>query len=120
MKATKYKSINFIIGYILGKIQQFWLGMQAGSNPFDGSVVSMPKVWFGLSEDFSEPYREIVQNVETLFNELVDNYRISFNIKETKDLVEFHYVIIKLPDIKKMTMTDIEKELGYKIEIISG
>jgi hypothetical protein len=119
MKTVTYKSINFIIGYTFGKIQQFWLGMCFKNHQFDGSVVVVPKSWFGLFEDCSEPYRKIIQNVETLFNDLVNNYNISFDIKETDNDVGFHYIIRKLPDVKKMTVADIEKELGYKIEIIS-
>lgn len=119
MKTTEYKSINFIIGYILGKIQQFWLGMHAGSHPFDGSVVAIPKKWIGSINCAPETYSDIIQTLERLFDELVDNYRISIDAKVIDCYVEFHYVITKLPDVKKMTVADIEKELGYKIEIIS-
>ena len=63
MKTTEYKSINFIIGYVLGKIQQFCISMNAGSHPFDGSVVVIPKSWFGLFEDLPAAYREISSNV---------------------------------------------------------
>ena len=119
MKTTEYKSINFIIGYALGKIQQFWLGMHAGDHPFDGSVVAIPQSWFGLFEDLPAVYREIIKSIEQLFNDLVDNCSISLNTKVIDHYVEFHYVITKLPDVKRMTVSVIEKELGYKIEIIS-
>jgi hypothetical protein len=113
------KSINFIIGYALGKIQQFWLGMHAENHPFDGSVVAVPKQWIGSINCAPETYCDIIQTLERLFDELVDNYRISIEAKVIDCYVEFHYVITKLPNVKKMTVADIEKELGYKIEIIS-
>ena len=119
MKTTECKSMSFIIGFVLGKIQQFWLGMHSGDHPFDGSVVAIPKSWFGLFEDLPAAYREISANVVSSFNGLVDNCRISLETKEIDHYVEFHYVITKLPDVKKMTVADIEKALGYKIQIIS-
>lgn len=119
MKITEYKSINFIIGYILGQIQQFWIGMHAGDHPFDGSVVIVPQSWLGSVEDVPAASYEIIKNIEQLFNDLVDRCSISLNTKVIDHYVEFHYVITRLPDVKRMTVSDIEKELGYKIEIIS-
>lgn len=119
MKTTEYKSINFIIGYTLGKIQQFWLSMQSNNYVHDGGVVTIPKSWLLQDEDLDKNLFIILNMVPRLFNEIISNCCFTAQIKESDCCYELHYVISKLPDVKKMTVADIEKELGYKIEIIS-
>ena len=119
MDRTEHKSINFIIGYALGKIQQFWLNMQSNNYVHDGSVVAIPKLWLLKDEDLDKNLFIILNMVPRLFNEIVPNYYFAAQIKDIDYYYELHYIISKLPDVKKMTVSDIEKELGYKIEIIS-
>ena len=130
---TKVKSSDFIAGYCYKSIEY---STAKGTNAFkdipeDGfaSDVVFPKVWVGgkPKEDISNTCFRL--KMEDVMQSITDAFVSTFGSKlqliaswtEYKDAnnhISINYRVVKqLP--KRMTVAEIEKKLGYKIEIIS-
>lgn len=87
----------------------------------------VPKIWFGLSScssitnDITGDYK--YQLKVTLQKVLGDSYpkfeTVCERIVPEKQYIRFDFKVTPIPEVKKMTVEEIEKALGYKIEIVS-
>ena len=89
-----------------------------------GASCLIPKVWFGLPCSKSEDVtlddctqRHFNCKLVKMSEELFSNKRVTWYFRPFKQYIEVKYDIEKSP--KKMTVAEIEKELGYRIEIVS-
>ena len=125
----KKQSLDFIKGYVYSKIEKkifnAYVNKLAKIEPID---ISVPKIWFGL-----RPIRDKAEDVD-LFDKLelmtsIKQLCLAYNTEKSK--YDFNlsmepdeqYIIItiegKRTSPKEMTVAEIEKELGYKIKIVS-
>ena len=130
---TKVKSSDFIAGYCYKSIEY---STAKGTNAFkdipeDGfaSNIAFPKVWVGGNpkEDISNTCFRL--KLEDVMQSITDAFVSTFGSKlqfiaswgdyeYAKAHITINYRVVKqLP--KKMTVAEIEKKLGYKIEIVS-
>ena len=130
---TRVKSSDFIAGYCYKSIEY---ATAKGTNAFkeipdDGFVgdAVFPKVWVGGKHDedvenaaFSNKMEDVMQQLTDTF---VATYGKHFQLLARWEEYAFgraniaiNYRILK-QEPKKMTVTEIEKALGYKIEIVS-
>jgi hypothetical protein len=114
---------EFIAGYIFKEADRIILcsGLNQKIINFE---LQIPKIWFGVK------YHQSVF-IGTLFNiskiaadaikQLTDNkYEVLWGTREENQYILFSFCLKKKPDTKKMTIKEIEKALGYKVEIVSG
>ena len=88
---------------------------------------SVPKIWFGLSSCSSvtnditgDKKYELIQNLQDTLNALYPKFEtVCERIIPEGQYIRFDFKVTPIPEIKKMTVDEIEKELGYKIEIVS-
>lgn len=126
---TKAKSLPFILGYLLarieGAISEHFL--QCGcNNKFTGGLL-VPKTWFGLSScpfitnDIKGDYKyQLKVALQKVLSDLYPNFEtVCEKIIPEGQYIKFDFKITPLSEVKKMTVEEIEKELGYKIEIVS-
>lgn len=124
---SKQQSMEFIAGYIFNKIdkqlhENFLYDTVA---EFDG-MATIPKVWFGLKCSKQDSV-DLIYSDKTYFIEkltaCVEEYFPTARIKKltiepVNQYIRFSYTFVKHFVKKKMTVNEIEKELGYKIEIV--
>lgn len=121
------QTLEFNIGFIFSKIERdFFKHTKESSDTFH-SAVQVPKVWFGLpcskwdSVDISlSDKAQIEQKLYDISDSIFSGWEVRFYIKPINQYIEINYVFLKKEKPKKMTVGEIEKALGYKIEIISG
>ncbi len=133
MNPNRVKTSEFIAGYCYKSIENATAkGTKAFKEiPDDGFVSEavFPKVWVGgvpLANIELTPFRlkmeEVMQSVTNAFESVFGN-----NLQLIASWTDYEYakahisinyrVVKKMP--KKMTVAEIEKKLGYKIEIVS-
>ncbi len=122
------KSIDFITGYVFSKIDRsiFKHTTAKGFNTFEDSQV-VPKIWFGLkctsnhTNDITGDVKyEMKFALEQAINDLYPKWETTVvSIVPERQYIRFDYIVRRREEAKKMTIAEIEKELGYKVEIIS-
>lgn len=125
----KAKSLDFITGYVFAKMVRSIFKHFGNSDTKETLVEShsVPKIWFGLPYDINNIYDitvddkyKIVQKLNDALNELYPKLdSICYKITTENQHLKFHFRVKYKEQIKKMTVEEIEKELGYKIEIVS-
>lgn len=123
------QSLDFIVGYVFAKadrgiFKHFWT--YENKNELLVSV-DVPKIWFGLpshnniTNDISGDKKyELIQKLTDTLNDLYPKLdSICEKITPEKQYLKFHFRVKYKEQIKKMTVEEIEKALGYKIEIVS-
>lgn len=124
----KVQSLDFNIGYAFSKIEKTYI-REVISNKLDevGGNFWIPKCWFGLRPVKSPSIdlagfckSDMICHIKEVFGQLAPKYDLWIKITPDKQYIKFDYIIKKKPEIKKMTVNEIEKILGYKIEIVSG
>lgn len=92
-----------------------------------GNCELIPKIWFGLSSS-SNHTNDITGNekywlkekLEMLMEDLLPKFDTTvIKIVPDAQYIRFDYNVVKKAPVKKMTVEQIEKELGYKVEIVS-
>lgn len=123
------KSVSFITGYLFNIVEKNLIKhINANDIPNNSvwvSSASIPKIWFGLtgsssvSNDIDDITKsELMLNLERVMNEVFTKWVAEVvYIVPKKQYIEFGFTVKKKEIIKKMTIAEIEKELGYKIEI---
>ena len=120
---------DFIIGYVFGKLERKLIeAIMHHDKEFHASV-SVPKIWFGLKAS-KQPTITIPEHQ---ISKLRIDLKYMLNAYGTNKTIFEHDIIIK-PDeqfisfivhservelVKEMTIKQIEKELGYKIKVVS-
>lgn len=126
----KEQSLDFIVGYLFGNLDKsifkhFY--RQDKKGPLTVNSYCVPKTWFGLtsSKDVIEDIRGDVKYLlrEAICNTLKDLYPklevYCERIVPYNQYIAFDFKIVKKPEVKKMTVSEVEAALGYKIEIVS-
>lgn len=120
------QSKDFIIGYVFSSIEcKVTSLLSANIDTIEGKV-QVPKIWFGLScsKRLDNTIQDCVSYTNPLVKTLYDLYSkvftyISANLYPQEQYMIFEFKVMKEKPKKKMTLKQIEKELGYKIELIS-
>lgn len=117
---------EFIAGFIFYKADETIIkaGLNCDSIEFS---VQIPKIWFGFNtytsyltcsriqlESLSNMKEIVINTIKQLTN---NKYKITIEVMEENQYLKFNFYLNKP---KKMTVSEIEKALGYKVEIISG
>ena len=127
----KAKSLDFIAGYVFANMDRS-IFKQFSFSPIDiketlVESITVPKIWFGLSscqqvtndikgdekytlrENICEALNSIYPRLETVCERIIPE----------KCYIRFDFKVKYKEQVKQMTVEEIEKELGYKIEIVS-
>lgn len=119
------QSKDFIIGYVFSRMVNKIVPLLSTTNIIEGKV-QVPKIWFGLScsksldntiYDCASYTCPIVKTLHDLYPKVLNYF--SVNLYPQEQYMIFEFKAMKEEPKKKMTIKDIEKELGYKIELIS-
>lgn len=125
----KEQSLDFITGYIFSKLhisiyKHMWTEYR--KDPLTESF-SVPKIWFGLSSCHSttndivgDKKYEMIQKLQDILNDIYPELETTCErIIPERQYIRFDFKVKYKEQTKKMTLEEIEKELGYKIEIVS-
>ena len=120
------QSKDFIIGYVFSSIERKVTSLLSANTDTIEGKVQVPKIWFGLPCN-KNPYNTIYDCVSynnPLVKTLFDLYPKVFTYFEVNICPQEQYLVFEFKAIreelkKKMTLKQIEKELGYKIELLS-
>ena len=117
---------DFIVGYVFSSIEhKITPLLYTNIDGIEGKV-QVPKIWFGLScskDPDNTIYNcasytcPIVKTLHDLYSKVFTYFLVNLYPKEQYMIFEFK--VMKEEPKKKMTLGQIEKELGYKIELIS-
>lgn len=92
-----------------------------------GNCELVPKIWFGLTS-MSKATNDITgdekfwlkEKLEMLMEDLFPKFEITIvKIVPDAQYIRFDYNVVRKVPVKKMTVEQIEEELGYKVEIVS-
>ena len=125
----KEQSLDFIKGYVFSRIEKKVYEAHINKLPkIEAIEISIPKTWFGLRaiKDKTEDLdcfdkAVLITSIKQLclaYNTEKSKYDFTMTIEPDEQ-----YILItvegKRTSPKEMTMAEIEKELGYKIKIVS-
>lgn len=121
--------LDFIAGYVFARMDKamfkhFWT--YEHKNELIVSI-EVPKTWLGLTSCSSvtnditgDKKYELIQKLNDTLNSLYPKLdSVCERITPENQYLKFHFRVKYREQIKKMTVEEIEKELGYKIEIVS-
>ena len=123
------QSKDWILGYVYSRLEKYIIeGHMKKLDNIDNHVVSVPKHWFGLratksdvvtlSEEERRDYIERLNDLCCALNTELGSYLFSIAVRPSQQYMEFAMAATRLPQVKEMTIAEIEKELGYKIKVI--
>lgn len=123
------KSLDFIEGYIISTLdrritQHFW---QDNCRSSLENSVCIPKIWFGLSPSHrvtndltGDTKYKIKKDLEDITSSMYPKLKTTVSsIVPDNQYIKFNYTVDLVPQVKKMTISEIERELGYKVEIVN-
>ena len=125
----KEQNSDFLTGYIFAEIQRI-VYKQIYKNPKDinkiNDFVLVPKIWFGLKSDKSVNNfisgfvrATLLNKISNVLKDLFPKWEsIEITCQPQQQYVRFDFTMMRQVP-KKLTIEEIEKKLGYKIEIIS-
>lgn len=119
--------LPFIVGYLFKSMDT---SIYKHFNCHKSTLVEshcVPKIWFGLSScssitnDIKGDYKyQLKVTLQKVLSDLYPKFEtICERIVPEGQYIRFDFKVTPIPEVKKMTVEDIEKELGYKIEIVS-
>ena len=123
----KKQSLDFIVGYLFKSMDT---SIFKHFNCHKSTLVEshcVPKIWFGLSSCSSitnditgDKKYELIQKLQDTLNALYPKFNtICERVVPEHQYIRFDFKVTPIPEVKKMTIEEIEKALGYKIEIVS-
>ena len=125
----KEQSLDFITGYVFARVDRaifrhFWTYQNKNELTVSIEVV---KIWFGLTSCSSvtnditgDKKYELMQKLTDTLNSLYPKLDcLCEKIAPENQYLKFHFKVRFKEQVKKMTLEEIEKALGYKIEIVS-
>lgn len=122
------QSLDFIVGYLFKSMDNIiFKHFSHHKNTLLESHCVVPKIWFGLSSCSSitnditgDNKYYLIQKLQNTLNALYPKFNtICERIIPEKQYIRFDFKVTPIPEVKKMTVEEIEKALGYKIEIVS-
>lgn len=125
----KEQSLDFIVGSVFARVDRD-IYKHFAEELHQGTLVksySVPKIWFGLTSCHSvtndivgSKKYEMIQKLTDAINDLYPELEtVCEKIVPENQYLRFDVKVKRREVIKKMTISDIEKELGYKVEIVS-
>lgn len=123
----KKQSLDFIVGYLFKSMDTSIFKHFSCHKSTLVESHCVPKIWFGLSScssitnDITEDKEyELIQNLQDTLNALYPKFNtVCERVVPENQYLRFDFKVTPIPEVKKMTIEEIEKELGYKIEIVS-
>lgn len=122
----KEQTLEFNIGYAFAALDRAFIKCVDEKLDFDFGKVLIPKVWFGykywsaLEEDIlNHIKRDIYTRLYGIFEDIAPKWEVGLKIDQYKQYIRINYTFAKKEEPKKMTVNEIEKALGYKVEIVS-
>ena len=125
----KAQSLDFIVGCIFARVDES-IFKHFYRNNCKGDLMRgycIPKIWFGLTcskqvtNDITGDIKYLLR--ESICSTLKDSYPkldvVCERIVPDNQYIRFDFRVKPKDVIKKMTIEEIEKELGYKVEIVS-
>lgn len=122
------KSIDFISGYVFRKMEKsIFDNIYSDSDDSFNDSQFVPKIWFGLTcsgnilNDIKGIQKYALKEIlENTLNDLFPKLNIEIvRIIPERQYIRFDYTASKKEERRKMTVAEVEEQLGYKIEIIS-
>ena len=123
------QSKDWILGYVFSRLEKYIIeGHMKKLDNIDNHIISVPKNWFGLqatknpcvtlSEEERHDYIDRLNELCCALNHKNGSYLFSIAVRPDQQYMEFAMAATRLPEVKEMTIAEIEKELGYKIKVI--
>lgn len=123
------QSKDWILGYVYSRLEKYIIeGHMKKLDNIDNHVVFVPKHWFGLratksdvvtlSEEERHDYIDELKDLCCALNTELGSYLFSVAVRPNQQYIEFAMAATRLPQVKEMTIAEIEEELGYKIKIV--
>lgn len=122
------KPLSFIAGYLFCEMDKHLFKTvfkESSDVKLINNSLKIPKIWFGLKSQFYDisdlDKHDLKAILEKSMNEMYPDWITTVtSVIPEKQYIKFEYTINnKQEKVKKMTVAEIEKELGYKIEITS-
>ena len=120
------QSKDFIVGYVFSSIERKVTSLLSADVYTIEGKVQVPKIWFGLpcNKDPDNTIYDCLSYTNPLVKTLHDLYPkvltyFEVNICPREQYLIFEFKAMREEPKKKMTLGQIEKELGYKVELIS-
>ena len=122
------KSMDFITGYVFCRMERsiftYITSEEYQTNFTDSHTV--PNIWFegkytkGPLSDLNDGIKANIKAIlEQSLSDLFPKWETQIvSIAPERQYIRFDYVVRRKAEPKKMTIAEIEKELGYKIAII--
>ena len=124
----KEQKDNFLVGYLFSDIERK-VFKEAQNNPMvdeiSGSIL-IPKIWFGFPYNITNKFIEynntkiicVVMELKEVLKDFLPKWeRFNIEFSSQKQYICFDFTLYKEAR-RKMTLEQIEKKLGYKIELI--
>ena len=123
------QSKDWILGYVFSRLEKYIIeGHMKKLDNIDNHIISVPKNWFGLqatkntcvtlSDEERHDYIDKLKELCCALNHKDRSYLFSITVRPYQQYMEFYMSATRLPEVKEMTIAEIEKELGYKIKVI--
>ena len=123
------QSLDFIVGYVFARVDRaifkhFW--KYENKNELIVSI-EVPKIWFGLTSSHNitndivgdKKYEMILKLQDTLNALYPKLHTVCERVVPERQYIRFDFKVKYREQVKKMTVEEIERQLGYKIEIVS-
>lgn len=124
----KIQTNEFITGYVFAEADRKLAKKITEKRDIERIIVDVdvPKIWFhmicALNPSVSAPIHDVdyvTEHVTNTFKDVFPNWNIECTSDVNHQYQRFKFYAQKKIERKKITIQDIEKILGYRIEIIS-
>ena len=123
------KSHDFIEGYIFSEAESSLIGSFFRKEQRWNRTVTIPKSWFGLRATQNElvmlpeheqsKLRIEIKDILSQMNTDLRAYEYTILFRPYKQYIRVDIEGVYVEPVKEMTIEQIEKELGYKIKVVS-
>ena len=123
------KSHEFIEGYIFSEVESSLIGAFHRKEQRWNRTVTIPKHWFGLRatqtaavmlpEHEQSKLRVEIKDILCQMNNDIRSYEYTVIFRAYKQYIRIDIEGTYIEPVKEMTIEQIEKELGYKIKVVS-
>ena len=123
------KSHDFIEGYIYSEVESTLIRAFVDKETRWNKTVVIPKSWFGLratqnaavmlTEHEQSKLRLELKDLLCQMNNNIRSYEYTVIFRPYKQYIHIDIEGVYVEPVKEMTIEQIEKELGYKIKVVS-
>lgn len=128
----KEQTPDFILGYLFSEIERKVIKDLTARGPIGGCppgayVAQVPLLWFGIKDPrivhayspVTQLAEEVAEKLDMTLQDVVTKKLFRTVVVQDKQYFRFVTTMVEDEDRKKMTLSQIENELGYKIAIVS-